>query len=89
MTPDPLSHDPVTPYMVRSRPHVTWDSVTSEGKPELFTLMFYDAGYLSVKALFVNIPGNQLDLGEVDTFFFYFGHFGEKTSIYCSRSILE
>ncbi|KAL8561539.1 hypothetical protein ACOMHN_057232 [Nucella lapillus] len=68
VTVDPLSMAVMTPYEVRAPPNVRWSSSAKneeEGEDEgWFTLLFYDAGYFTVKALYVNIPGNNFTQGQ-------------------------
>ena len=61
VTLDPLSTTVMTPYEVRAQPGVSWQADDND----VFTLMLYDAGYMSVNALHLNIPGSNLTEGQV------------------------
>ncbi|PVD31945.1 hypothetical protein C0Q70_07371 [Pomacea canaliculata] len=60
ITLDPLSLSVMTPYELRFMPKAWWPADTKD----LHTLVFYDAGYFAIKALYVNIPASRLTDGE-------------------------
>lgn len=59
-TLDPMTMIVMSPYELRHRPKLWWKTDPNE----LYTLVFYDAGYLNVKALYINIPGSNVTNGE-------------------------
>lgn len=59
---DPLNYnEDLTPFQLLQRPDVTWKDATSN---VLHTLAIYDAGYVTVKALYVNVPGSDISMGQ-------------------------
>ena len=61
---DPLSSVSHTPYELKDRPEFRWEAETNE----LYTLIFYDVGYLTIQALYVNIKGDNITTAEVSRY---------------------
>ncbi|KAK6167486.1 hypothetical protein SNE40_021502 [Patella caerulea] len=61
ITVDPLSNNAYTPWQLRTAPVYRWDY--DEG--DLYTLIFYDVGYMFIKSFIINIPGSDVSNGEV------------------------
>ncbi|XP_076456978.1 uncharacterized protein C56G2.4-like [Babylonia areolata] len=60
VTLDPLSMTVMTPYEVRAQPRMWWPAE----EDTLHTLLLVDVGYFTVKALQLNIPGNNMTAGQ-------------------------
>ncbi|XP_041361618.1 uncharacterized protein LOC121377620 isoform X2 [Gigantopelta aegis] len=58
---DPLSPISYTPYELKDRPEFRWEAESNE----LYTLVFYDVGYQTIQALYVNIKGDNISTAEV------------------------